>query len=111
MPVIYEMGSSLARDQPSVATSEAEDQGAGEIGSIVLSCGSPSADIPSSSIIPVTSVALAPGTRLGPYEVVAQIGAGGMGGVYRGSDSKLNRDVALNVPSKAVAAAAERPVP
>jgi hypothetical protein len=40
-------------------------------------------------------VALAPGTRLGPYEVIAQIGAGGMGEVYRARDTKLNRDVAL----------------
>jgi serine/threonine protein kinase len=34
-------------------------------------------------------------TRLGPYEVVAAIGAGGMGEVYRARDTKLNRDVAL----------------
>jgi serine/threonine protein kinase len=42
-------------------------------------------------------VALIPGTRLGPYEVAAQIGLGGMGEVYRGHDLKLNRDVALKV--------------
>jgi serine/threonine-protein kinase len=42
-------------------------------------------------------VALAPGTRLGPYEVVAQIGAGGMGEVYRARDTKLSRDVALKI--------------
>jgi serine/threonine-protein kinase len=42
-------------------------------------------------------VALAPGTRLGPYEVIAQIGAGGMGEVYRARDTKLNRDVALKI--------------
>ena len=40
---------------------------------------------------------LAPGSRLGPYEVVAQIGAGGMGEVYRARDGRLNRDVALKV--------------
>jgi serine/threonine-protein kinase len=42
-------------------------------------------------------VALAPGTRLGPYEVIAQIGAGGMGEVYRARDTKLDRDVALKI--------------
>ena len=37
------------------------------------------------------------GTRLGAYEVLAAIGAGGMGEVYRARDSKLNRDVALKI--------------
>ncbi len=37
------------------------------------------------------------GTALGPYEVIAQIGAGGMGEVYRARDTKLDRDVALKV--------------
>jgi eukaryotic-like serine/threonine-protein kinase len=40
-------------------------------------------------------MALTPGTRLGQYEVVALIGAGGMGEVYRARDSKLKRDVAI----------------
>jgi Tol biopolymer transport system component len=40
---------------------------------------------------------LAPGARLGPYEIVGPIGAGGMGEVYRGRDTKLKRDVALKV--------------
>jgi len=40
---------------------------------------------------------LTPGTRLGSYEIVAPIGAGGMGEVYRAKDTKLNRDVAIKV--------------
>ncbi len=43
------------------------------------------------------SMPLTPGTRLGPYEIVAPIGAGGMGEVYRAKDTKLNRDVAIKV--------------
>jgi eukaryotic-like serine/threonine-protein kinase len=42
-------------------------------------------------------MALASGTRLGSYEIVAQIGAGGMGEVYRAHDTKLGRDVAIKV--------------
>jgi Tol biopolymer transport system component len=42
-------------------------------------------------------MALAAGTKLGSYEVVAQVGAGGMGEVYRAHDSKLSRDVAIKV--------------
>src|SRR5713226_7643293 len=42
-------------------------------------------------------MALASGSRLGPYEIVAQLGAGGMGEVYRARDSRLERDVAIKV--------------
>ena len=42
-------------------------------------------------------MALAPGTRLGAYDIVALIGSGGMGEVYRARDSRLNRDVAIKV--------------
>ncbi|HET6372921.1 MAG TPA: protein kinase [Candidatus Polarisedimenticolia bacterium] len=40
---------------------------------------------------------LTPGTRLGPYEILAPIGAGGMGEVYRARDTRLDRDVAIKV--------------
>src|SRR5690349_14057425 len=40
---------------------------------------------------------LAPGTRLGVYEVVAAIGAGGMGEVYKAKDTRLDRTVAIKV--------------
>jgi serine/threonine protein kinase len=53
-------------------------------------------------------VSLTPGTRLGPYEITAQIGAGGMGEVYRATDTNLKRQVAIKVLPAAVAADAER---
>src|SRR5580700_4002820 len=40
---------------------------------------------------------LSPGHKLGPYEIVAPLGAGGMGEVYRAKDTKLKREVALKV--------------
>jgi serine/threonine protein kinase/Tol biopolymer transport system component len=51
---------------------------------------------------------LSPGSRLGPYEILAPIGAGGMGEVYRAKDTKLKRDVALKVLPEAFAADLER---
>src|SRR5262245_9373351 len=53
-------------------------------------------------------MALAPGTRLGPYEVTAQIGVGGMGEVYRATDTNLKRAVAIKVLPASVAADRER---
>ncbi len=53
-------------------------------------------------------MALTAGTRLGPYEITAQIGVGGMGEVYRATDKNLKRQVAIKVLPEAVAADAER---
>ena len=48
-------------------------------------------------------MALLPGTRLGNYEIVAAVGAGGMGEVYRSRDPRLHRDVAIKVLSPQLA--------
>ncbi len=53
-------------------------------------------------------MALTPGTRLGPYEIVASLGVGGMGEVYRATDTTLKRSVAIKVLPASVAADAER---
>src|SRR5688572_12246324 len=53
-------------------------------------------------------MALTPGARLGVYEIVGALGAGGMGEVYRARDTKLNRDVALKVLPDAFANDPER---
>jgi Tol biopolymer transport system component len=52
-------------------------------------------------------MAFEPGTRLGPYEIVAPLGAGGMGEVYRARDTRLDRTVAIKVITGALAADAE----
>jgi serine/threonine-protein kinase len=53
-------------------------------------------------------MALAPGTRLGAYEVLSLLGEGGMGQVYRGRDTKLNRDVALKILPEAFTVEGDR---
>src|SRR5438067_12576438 len=51
---------------------------------------------------------VATGTRLGPYEVVAPIGAGGMGEVYRARDTRLAREVAIKIVPSELAQRFER---
>src|SRR5580658_10085898 len=51
---------------------------------------------------------LTAGTKLGPYEIVAPLGVGGMGEVYRARDSRLHRDVAIKTLPAAFANDAER---
>src|SRR5882762_1735533 len=51
---------------------------------------------------------LTPGTKLGPYEIVSLIGAGGMGEVYRARDSRLGREVAIKVLPESFASDPDR---
>jgi eukaryotic-like serine/threonine-protein kinase len=53
-------------------------------------------------------MSLTPGTRLGPYEILAPIGAGGMEEVYRAKDPRLGREVAIKVLPAAFSADPER---
>ena len=53
-------------------------------------------------------MALNAGARLGPYEIIGAIGAGGMGEVYRARDTKLHRDVAIKVLPEAFATDCDR---
>jgi serine/threonine protein kinase len=53
-------------------------------------------------------LAVTPGTRLGPYEIISAIGAGGMGEVYRATDTKLKRQVAIKILPPSLAADADR---
>jgi eukaryotic-like serine/threonine-protein kinase len=53
-------------------------------------------------------MALTSGTRLGPYEILAPLGAGGMGEVYRARDGRLKREVAIKVLPASFSADADR---
>src|SRR5947209_4323941 len=53
-------------------------------------------------------MSLSAGTRLGPYEILSAIGAGGMGEVYRARDTTLNRDVAMKVLPESFASDPDR---
>src|SRR5688500_16868156 len=54
------------------------------------------------------SMSLAPGVRLGAYEIIAPLGAGGMGEVYRARDTRVGRDVAIKILPAEFAADPER---
>ena len=51
---------------------------------------------------------LTPGARIGPFEVLSTLGAGGMGEVFRARDTRLNRDVAIKILPDLFATDAER---
>src|SRR5229473_6632046 len=53
-------------------------------------------------------MAITSGTKLGPYEILAQLGAGGMGEMYRARDARLNREVGIKVLPAAFARDPER---
>jgi serine/threonine protein kinase len=53
-------------------------------------------------------MALTSGTKIGPYEIVSSLGAGGMGEVYRATDIRLGRDVAIKVLPEGLARDAKR---
>src|SRR4030088_2161082 len=53
-------------------------------------------------------MSLSTGARIGPFEIIDQLGTGGMGEIYRARDTRLNRDVALKVLPEAFAADADR---
>ena len=55
-------------------------------------------------------MSLSTGTRLGPYEILARIGAGGMGEVYKARDTRLNRLVAIRICSAQLGERFERGV-
>src|SRR4029450_6710436 len=56
-------------------------------------------------------MSVAPGTRIGPYEVISMLGAGGMGEVYRARDSRLDRSVAVKILPESFANDPERLAP
>ncbi len=54
---------------------------------------------------------LAAGSKLGPYEIIAALGAGGMGEVYRARDTRLGRDVAIKILPQEFSTDAQRHAP
>src|SRR5579864_3435409 len=53
-------------------------------------------------------MSLSPGEKIGPYEILAALGAGGMGEVYRARDTRLERDVAIKVLPQSFSSDADR---
>ena len=66
------------------------------------------AEEPASELESTLHMPLEAGTRLGPYEILGAIGAGGMGEVYRARDIRLDRTVAIKVLTGALAAIRNR---
>ena len=68
------------------------------------------ADFPYNSAVSTTKseVVLQPGSRLGAYEIISLLGAGGMGEVYRAKDTRLKREIAVKVLPDTFATDAER---
>src|SRR5262249_38394598 len=104
-----------ARDAFLDAETDIDDEGRREVRSLLR------ADAPTDSVfdrLPLVGagvlddvaarVALATGRRVGPYEILALVGSGSMGDVYRARDTHLNRDVALKVLPETFALDADR---
>ena len=77
--------------------SASDAQLAKEVESLLASHDDASSQVLTSSPAPPPGQALRSGMRLGPFEILERLGAGGMGEVYRARDSKLEREVAIKV--------------